>query len=159
MKSKKQKLERAINEREDTVCRAYLVTGNKTAAYKQGYKTENRSKQVIWNQASNFFKRPRVIEHLDKLRDEGKGGFVIAAEDKKRWLQQVIEAGLKEKVKLNDDGDEIAVGLVDSKSVISAIAELNKMDGHLAAQQLNVKAEVSQASRVKALKDKYAGKK
>lgn len=150
-----------ITEKIDTACRAYLACGNKSEAYRKAFDTSRMKSATVNKRAHELFDRDPVKQHLDTLRSEVKSEFSVSAEQKKKWLVDVIEAGLKHVVKLTDvegpDGKplEIDLGLSDSKAVISAIAELNKMDGDLAAQKVDMNANISQAERVKSLKEKY----
>lgn len=133
-----------ITEKVDTACRAYLAGDNKTEAYEKGYETSKMKISTVRKRASEMFKDPDVIAYLDSLRGEVKSEFAVSAEQKKRWLVTVIEAGLQHVVKPTDQKDingeaiEIDLGLSDSKAVISAVAELNRMDGDLATQKLSV---------------------
>ncbi|MDY7025909.1 MAG: terminase small subunit [Pseudomonadota bacterium] len=98
----------------------YLANGwNATqAAIKAGY-----SEKTAYSQGQRLLKHVEIKKELEKQQKKTKESYMISAEKKKKWLEDIIETSLQA-----DDG-----GKIDGRTAIAAIAELNKMDGDLAA--------------------------
>ena len=121
---------------EESFCQFYAIDGKPSAAYRFAYGTDNMEPASIASNAQHVLKRPhiglRIYELQQVVRDKP---FKVALGKKIMYLQKVIDVGSQT---LKNSFKRGAVEMVDSKSVISAIAELNRMDGDLAAQKKHI---------------------
>ena len=121
-----------ISLKEEKFCQVWFETGVAIKGYRAAYDCSKSKDATQRRCCVDLCKKPHIIDYMDTLRAESKATFAVSAEQKKQWLQQVVEDGMKQKVKEGED-ESIGVGMQDRKAVISAIAELNRMDGDLAA--------------------------
>lgn len=86
-------------------------------------------------EASKVLRRPKVSLRLFELKTIASEAFKVTAAEKKQWLKSIIEKSL-------DVGTDPKTKELffkgDPAHAIKAIAELNKMDGDLAAQKKEV---------------------
>lgn len=64
----------------------YLKTGNKTAAYRSTHNAKKFVKQI----ANGFFKRPKIVDALNKALKESKFDDAYAVES----LKKIVEGGM-----------------------------------------------------------------
>lgn len=99
-------------------------------AYRRCYSVGKSQPRTVGSKASALRKHPWVDAEIQRLQQPEEDDIRITANQKRMYLEQVINAGLK---KIYDrQGNEV---LADGRGVIAAVAELNKMDGDLAAQK------------------------
>jgi hypothetical protein len=121
---------------EENFAQFYAMEGKPSAAYRYAYDTHNCTSGTVATNAQKVLNRPHVAARIYELqctvRDEP---FKVALQKKIMYLMKVIETGSQRVPNKFKDG---VAEMVDSKAVISAIAELNKMDGDLATQKKHV---------------------
>jgi phage terminase small subunit len=124
-----------LTEKQEHFCREYMMNGgNATQAYKTAYNTENMTDKTINEESCRLKADHKISARIRELQMESKEEFNISVEQKKRWLQHAIMKGFTE-----HPDREGNMKPHDVKAAISAIGELNKMDGDLAAQKTETK--------------------
>lgn len=110
----------ALTTKQDAFVKAYLLNGGNAtqAAITAGY-SENSAGSI----GEENLRKPAIKKALEKHQKKSQERYIISAEKKKKWLEDIIETSLQA-----DDS-----GKIDGRTAIAAIAELNKMDGDLAA--------------------------
>lgn len=129
-------------------------------ALRAAYKCKAMSDKTAMERASRLLKRPPVEARMAELRaiarEVAETEFAITSETKLRWLKDIVEDAMKTKTKTGQDEDgrevELEIGMRSHTGAISAIDQINKMDGGHAAQKHEV--GITQADRVRALKEK-----
>jgi len=125
-----------LTQKQINFCHKYIECGNASEAYRFAYNAENMKPESITRKASELMANGIVSAMVQELRDKATETFDITIEQKKKWLQQIVDLGLK---KIYDaQGNEVPT---DMSSARGAIAELNKMDGHLASFKHEVKGD------------------
>lgn len=109
---------------------SYIEHGNASRAYKENYNAEKMTRGTIDVESFKLLNNPKIATKLSELRKKVDEEVVISVAQKKKWLQAVIEDAMQV--------DEKGMGMLDRKSIISSIAELNRMDGDLAAQKREI---------------------
>lgn len=137
-----------LNEQERKFCVEYVKNNNNAfqAALAAGYSEENAFKNSF-----RFLKRPHIKEYVDNLLEKIDKKVGVSLEWKINKLRLAVERSLpdeEEKAKINPQ-----IG-------ITAIAELNKMQGHHSAEKLvttnlNVDTDID---NVKSLMDELIDK-
>lgn len=139
-----------LTPKQEKLCQKFIELGNASEAYRQSYNAENMKPETIHRKVHDLLKQDKIAARVRELQLKIEEKFEITAIQKKKWLQEVVESCIKPMIKTVESGDvtdQIQVGLVDPKAVISAIAELNKMDGHLAAIKTDSKVSGSVSYR------------
>jgi len=126
-----------LTEREENFSQFYAIDGRPSAAYRHAYSTSNCTAQTVSANAQQVLNRPHVAMRIYELKTIVDKAFSISIEKKKLWLQKIIDISLQTKDFL---GDEIFIN--DPKAAQAAINELNKMDGHLAAQKKEISGAI-----------------
>lgn len=113
-----------LTKKQELFCNAYLANGfNGTqAAIHAGY-SEDSAKEI----ASENLTKPNIKEFLDKRMKKVEEKLEITAEWKMQKLKQCIELAMPEA--------EGKIVLANHKALLGAIVELNKMQGHYAAER------------------------
>lgn len=126
----KLKTSSGLPARQQAFCDAYLTNGykSKEAAVAAGYSIKSAGAQ-----AANILAEERVKNYIDARLDKLKGSaekkIGLTFEYKLRALKRIIEEFVVNKETLAPREVKVA---------ITAIAEANKMQGHLAAQKMEV---------------------
>jgi len=115
---------------EENFAQFYVMEGKPSPAYRHAYSTENCKAATVASNAQQVLNREHVQLRIYELQTIKTESFRISARKKKMYLLKIIETQLQTK---GGDDDQIIKG--DLKAALSAIAELNKMDGHLAASK------------------------
>lgn len=127
---------RKLTPKQEKFCKLYLQLGNASEAYRQAYSCVSMSSRSIENEASRLLKNPHIAPRIKELQSKSEKVFIITAERKKKWLEEVIERSMQAKpvdIELDGDGKVISMKCgFDGPTTIKAITELNKMDGDLA---------------------------
>jgi len=125
-----------LTQKQINFCHKYIECGNASEAYRFAYNAENMKPESVTRKASELMANGIVSAMVQELRDKATETFDITIEQKKKWLQQIVYLGLN---KIYDaQGNEVPT---DMSSARGAIAELNKMDGHLASFKHEVKGD------------------
>jgi len=125
-----------LTQKQINFCHKYIECGNASEAYRFAYNAENMKQEVIANKASEMLKKDDIRVMVEELRGKAQEVFDITIEQKKKWLQQIVNLGLKPI--FDAQGNEVPTDMSAAKG---AIAELNKMDGHLASFKHEVKGD------------------
>ena len=128
------------NDRQQRFVDEYLANGGNaaqaalSAGYSESY-ARKRSKELLANVG--------ISDAIKAGQSEIKKDLGITAEWKRDQLKKIIEScsGVIEIPKGKGDDAALVKTMVDPKAAISAIAELNKMDGDLAAIKTENKNE------------------
>ena len=115
---------RNLTIKQQKFCDAYVLCGNASEAYRQCYTTGKMSQASIKVNASKLRKNTNIALTLEKLREVSKKEFCVSAEQKRRVLWSLVNSCAE----IDDESNKIK----NPAAVISAITEMNKMDGDLA---------------------------
>ncbi|MCW7556497.1 terminase small subunit [Endozoicomonas gorgoniicola] len=122
----------SLNDRQQRFVDEYLANGGNAtqAAISAGY-----SAKTAEATASRLLRNVKVADSVARGQKKIKKDLGITAEWKRDQLKKIIEAcsNTVEAQKGKGDDATMVKTMVDAKAAISAIAELNKMDGDLAA--------------------------
>lgn len=122
-----------LTDKEENFAQFYAVEGRPSAAYRYAYPTDKSKPASVASNAQQVMNRPHVALRIYELNTIKENEFRVSVRKKKLWLQKIITVSLQTQEK---DGVEMMIG--DLKAAISAISELNKMDGHLAASKKEI---------------------
>lgn len=113
-----------LTKKQELFCKAYLANGfNGTqAAIKAGY-SEDSAREI----ASENLTKPNIQDFINKRMQKVEEKLEITAEWKMQKLKQCVELAMPDK-------DGVTV-LANHKALLGAIVELNKMQGHYAAER------------------------
>lgn len=118
---------------EENFAQFYAMEGKPSAAYRHAYSTANCTAMTVASNAQHVLNRVHVQLRIYELQTIKTEAFRISARKKKMWLQKIVETQLRT---VGDEDGQIILG--DIKAALSAIAELNKMDGDLAASKKEI---------------------
>lgn len=124
-----------LTQKQINFCHKYIECGNASEAYRFAYNAENMKQESIAVKACELLKDVNIAVMVEELRAKASEKFDITIEQKKKWLMQIVEKGLKPIY--DAQGNEVPTDMAAARG---AIAELNKMDGHLASLKHEVKA-------------------
>lgn len=124
-----------------TFARSYVLYGCKTRATRDAFPQTKASKQNTSRTAQRVFKAESTQRYIKEFQELSRAmackEFKADAEGIKDMLMTVAHNGLKELTLLNGN-----VRYVDLKATISALSEVNRMDGnHAAIKQEHYGAE------------------
>lgn len=131
-----------LNEREQKFCDAYLNNGFN--AMKAGLAAGMPEKEAHAHSYA-ILKRPRVQAFLEKRAKKVEDKLGVTFDWKIRKLKKIVDA-------LIPDGEE-RVSHENANAGRAAIAELNKMQGHLSAEKhvnanINIDADIESAKEL-----------
>jgi len=110
----------------------FVLHGDKTKAWRNAYPNSKASAESQHVNASRFHSHPKVLPRIEELRiissKQSDELFEVTIADIKRKLLKVAEMGMAENV--DRDGN---IKPAAASAAVSALAELNKMDGNHAA--------------------------
>lgn len=124
-----------LTAKQEKFCQQYILTGNASEAYRQAYSTANMKPEAIKVNASKLLKSTNVALTIESLREETKKEFTVSAEQKRRMLYELA-------INCSQVSPESGKP-VNPTATVSAIAELNKMDGDLAAIKTELKGSLN----------------
>jgi phage terminase small subunit len=79
---------RPLTLKEQTAVVEYLKTGNKSAAMRAAYKTKSKT---VSQQANNFFRKPKIIDALQKALKDSKFDDDYAI----KTMKKIVDAGME----------------------------------------------------------------
>ena len=128
-------------------CENYVLYGDQSRAFRAAFPESKGKPESINQRASNLNKlikvQSRVKEINISLSDQTKKEFNTTIEDLKNYLIEAVEGGLKEK--LDPQGNKVPHSI---PGAVSAIAELNRMDGnHAPTKQDHSSSDGTMASK------------
>ncbi len=132
-----------LTPKQELFIQEYLLSGFATRAYKKNYKTDKMTESAIVYEAKRMLGHAAISARINELRADIDKEFQITAVQKKQWLSDVAEDAMAK-----DEEDSMK----DRKAVISVVAELNRMDGHLAPTKTENKNEHTFEDALKQLK-------
>lgn len=138
MKDKKNRL--SIEERK--FINIYIENGgNGTRAFIEAFSAKKYTEKTCATSAHNILKKLEVKKAIEKRMLELEQSSAIRLETKRNALWDIACDGMQtEKRQISGQSDSIEK-MVDSRTSVSAINELNKMDGHHAGQNIYVRSE------------------
>lgn len=122
-----------LTQKQENFCQQYILTGNAAQAYRNAYDTQAKP-ETVQNKAYVLLKRDDIRARVEILRQSAQKEFTVSAEEKRKLLYELA-------MTCSQTSDDTGKPMNPS-AVISAIAELNKMDGHLAAIKQDIRANV-----------------
>jgi len=114
--------------------------GKPSDAYKSAYNADKMSNEAIKVEAQRLLKDPNIALLIEKVRKESTKALGATIEYKKSRLIEIVNYGLEEEIIFQDDG-EIRKRMVNPSVVVSAINQLNLMDGDHAATKAKLEVE------------------
>lgn len=118
------------------------------AAYEAaGFVTGNKKRDQI--EANKLANHDYTQEFVHRLQMKQSERALATAQEKRELLWKIAKKTAAEEDVYDKDGNLVGHKLVDPRSATGAIAELNKMDGDLAAIQLQHKGDATQKVIIK----------
>jgi len=74
--------------KEQTAVTEYIKTGNKSAAIRAAYKTKSKT---VSQQANNFFRKPKIVDALNKALKDEKFDDSYAV----KTMKKIVDAGME----------------------------------------------------------------
>lgn len=118
-----------LTVKEEGFCQSVLLLSDKSAAYRKHYKCDRMKDSTVHVKASELAKKPHVAARIDELQAEVKETFLVDVSDKKKLLWQIAERCAQAVPVFDLEGNETGVYKFDAKGAVSAVSELNRMDG------------------------------
>jgi len=139
-----------LTAKQEAFAVAYCTNGgNASEAYRSAYDAKKMKPETVFSNASRLLKNSKVIARVEELQAKAKEvaekKLNITFEQKQEWLKSVIERSLQHEQARDNDGNPMGDFRFNASAVISAINELNKMDGDHAASKVDMTATVSLA--------------
>lgn len=129
-----------LTDKEETFVHKIVYEGmSDTDAYRAAYKTGRMKDETIRKEAARLKDSPHIAPCIEKLRKEAaevtKSEGIATLSQKREMLWSIAQRCVEPTMKLigRGEGVEEFAAVYDPKAAVSAIAELNKMDGDLAA--------------------------
>lgn len=122
--------------KQERFCMKYIETGSKSDAYRYAYDAENMKNETIHKRARETLKKPKIAEKIEIMKEKERKRSQITIDQKKQWLQEVIERCLQHEEVKDKDGNGTGLYQFGASDVIRAVNELNKMDGDHAAAKV-----------------------
>lgn len=125
----------------------YVLYGDQSRAFRVAFPNSKGKPESIHQRASGFHKIIKVQSRIDELREtikiQAEEKFAITTESLQRTLASVMETGLStKKVAVRDGDGEMQIEDTETaqnlSAVVSAVSEVNKMNGNHAATRLAV---------------------
>ena len=120
--------------------------GKASDAYRHAYNADSMKVQTISRESQVLLKNHKIATLIESIQSDSQKALGATIEWKKTKLMQIAEYGLSEEV-TGDDEEDVQLRQVNPSSTVSAIKELNAMDGHHAAIKakldIGVKVEVN----------------
>lgn len=125
-----------LTDKQEKFVQEYLLDLNATqAAIRAGY-SEKTARSIG---CENLIK-PDIQERIQEYQKEQREKFSVSFEKKQKLLLKIAEYGISEKIKHEeDDESDVELQQVNPSAAVSAIKELNLMDGDHAAAKSIVK--------------------
>ena len=136
----------SLDAKREKACKAYVLNGgNKSEAFRDAFPHAKKWKdKTVWSRASELFAESEVQGRVEELQAKAKEiaetKLNITFEQKQRWLKSVIERSLQHEQARDSEGNPMGDFRFNASAVISAISELNKMDGDHAAGKVGMTA-------------------
>ena len=110
----------------------YILTGEQSASWKKAFPKSKCKKEGVYQKASNLHKNVKIQARIKELRKisktQSEEEFEISSNEIKKKLIDIVESCLKEK--FDRQANKIPIS---PQSAVSALSEINKMDGNHAA--------------------------
>jgi len=108
--------------------------GNKKKeAYLFAYDAENMSDGAISKEIHTLENNPLITQLVDSIQKDSQKALGATVEWKKAKLMQIAEYGLTEELVSENEEDEAKLRQINPSASVSALKELNAMDGDHAA--------------------------
>ncbi len=111
----------------------YLLNGNKSAAYRDAYKSDKLTPRMIATAATRVFQNANVSLVIEYHQAKAAEKFDVTFDDQIKILAVVQRGGIK--VKIDAQGNKV---MADPKATVSASTEISRMKGFHAPINTNV---------------------
>jgi len=122
----------------------YLANGDMTAAYRHAYACNGRSKQAIYNYASQLFALPHVAAEIKRLRAETEKAGILSRQEALDILTRIAQGQLP--AYLGDDGEidpsTLKAGGPDLEQISTTPGE------HGVARRIKVRSPIKAIERI-----------
>lgn len=113
-----------LTPKQEKFCSQYVLLGHASDAYRSAYNASKMTSKSVNEKASQMLKQVKIRSRVAELQEESKKEFCVSAEEKRKMLWELAITCAQT--------DEESKKIKNPTAVISAIAEMNKMDGDLA---------------------------
>jgi phage terminase small subunit len=147
-----------LTAKQEAFAVAYCTNGgNASEAYRSAYDAKKMKPGSVSVNASQLLKSTKVALRVEELQAKAKEiaetKLNITFEQKQGWLKSVIERSLQHEQARDREGNPMGDFRFNASAVISAINELNKMDGDHAANKVDMASTISLADFADSLPD------
>ncbi|MGI9277833.1 MAG: terminase small subunit [Endozoicomonas sp.] len=115
--------------------------GHASKAYVAAKFPEKKTRNSLDVCACQLLKKPKIAMALEERLIELDRASEIRVETKRLALWDIAQDGMQKMPMEVSENKPAMEKMVDSKTSVSAISELNKMDGHHAGQSLYIRSE------------------
>jgi hypothetical protein len=150
-----------LTRRQILFCEKYLENGHNPAkamyavyAETWGYKEIKKAMPRAWNYLRGNGRTAKMIqEYIQKRVDDVSEEMQIGFNEKRRKLWHIADTCAPDELTpFEDKNGNLVQKVPDARTAVSAIAEMNKMDGDIAAEK-RINVNVTQTSAFKELKE------
>lgn len=130
---------------------SFVIYGEEARAFKAAFPDSKAKKNALYVAACRLHKHPKIQLSIERLREiskkQSEEEFCLSASHLKKKLSVAIDKGLEDKT-IVSDGVEFSGGAVSISGAVSAIAEVNKMDGNYAATRIALGGDANNPVKV-----------
>jgi len=120
-----------------TYAENYIIYGEQTQAWRAAFPNSKAGQKAAHEKASVFHKIGKVQKRIEELRNiakkQSEEEFSLTAGKIKQMLTTAAAKGLRDKV--DQQGNKVPVSI---PGAVSALSEINKMDGNHAPTKLGI---------------------
>lgn len=130
-----------LTPKQENFCQQYLLLGNASDAYRLAYDAKNMKPETINRRAKDLLDDGKITARLNFLSESSMSEFSTNFAEKQRKLWEIIEYGSEE--------IEVKTGILKQRNpsaTVSAINQLNLMDGSHAAFKARLEANAPHIS-------------
>lgn len=117
----------SLTDKEEAFCQAYVLIGNKSAAYREVYSTTKAKPSTINRAAIKVFQRPRVTERVKELQYEAAERNNLQVDDLVQMLSSMARFDIGDLY--SDDGKLKEINQMP-KAARQMIQQLETIGGH-----------------------------
>lgn len=125
----------------------YILYGDQTRAFRAAFPDSKAKAETLNQQAVHAHKQPKVCQRIDELRAISKKQsdeeFSLSVGEIKRLLAMAAKSGLNQKI--DAQGNKVSHSIAGA---VSALAEINKMDGNHYSDKQDAPKEESQVTKI-----------
>jgi len=105
-----------LTQKQENFCKAYVMTGNASEAYRLSYECENMKPETIHRSAFDVFNNPNVTARIKELNEAAVSAVVMTRQEALERLSSFARTDLADLVEFG----QYEIGEIDGQPVIQA---------------------------------------